>query len=158
MFPNLKNRMTYLSTSLDMRMDIILCTSQEIKRRDMLTSYFLKTKGKHIIAWLKIWMECCTPRQNVRQNNISAPTASMVSSGKTSSMYINHYVRHMVLNVQCYQVRKIDSWNSHSGVKNSKYPLWFMLTLNAFYPLYQRKVEKHTYTNPVDTLTSLWVL
>ena len=35
---------------LDMRMDIILCTSQKIKRRDMSTYYFLKTKGKHITA------------------------------------------------------------------------------------------------------------
>ena len=34
----------------DMRMDIILCTSQEVKTRDMSTSYFLKTKGKHITA------------------------------------------------------------------------------------------------------------
>ena len=49
----------------------------------MSTSYSLKKKGKHTIAWLKISMECYIHKQNMMERNSSAPIVSMDLKGKT---------------------------------------------------------------------------
>ena len=50
----------------------------------MSTSYFLKTKGKHITVLIKnLNGMLYIHRQNIKDSNTSAPIASMDSPGKT---------------------------------------------------------------------------
>ena len=64
-----------------------------------------------------------------------------------------HGPQHTVLPGGKDRFMKFTQWG-----KKLKVPFVIYADLNAFYPLYQKKVEKHTCTNPVDTLTLLWVL